>query len=337
MRINQKIHCKLSGLTIGNLEIETTAGAMPYLVQWSAGIAYHPVFSLETERLLTFAKQEWERLAKAAADTEVQESESQTLQVAYLAILHRLDSIKQDIPALPPLDIVSATMGRLFKLAYWKWHLESERFVFPTFHISKYNNNANFSNIGDYLNLCFDVRHDYESNVREFAEQAKLKAAERALLALKDEWLQPVSKRLLWQWVLPHIPDKWKPDAQGWLKTLFLGGGNAIIAFDKEEIDLADEIITASCPYDSGVMPAVRNRINSIRSTWAQHYEAFEIELADYAPTAGLFVNGVAVSAPHPGPEPTMADCGLVRSKFYIAHARWTIAKAAYIKNGGIL
>ncbi len=334
--LRHKIRCKFTGLVIGTLEIQTTAGAIPYLSHWNECVAYHSIFSLGTHKLLDFTRNEWKRLSNKEIESEISASEAENLCVAYLAVLHTLDCIKQDVPCVPPLVVVQSTISKLFNLAYWKWKLESERFKFPTLHISKFNHNDDFSNIDDYLELCFSIRTEYEKNVREAEEKEKIRAAEEAMIALNNTWVTPASKRVIWQWVRAHLPSEFESDAQGWLSTLFLGGSAAIIDFEKEDIALAEEIITASCPIGTGIMYAVRQRLKAIRAVWEEHHESYAVDLEDFADNANLFVNGVQVQAPHPGPEPVRSNFP-TNAGFLIANARWQIAKAAFVKQGGIL
>ena len=333
MLLRHVLRCELSGLAVGTLEVQTTAGALPYLNHWNKCVVRHPVFSLDDKRLFQFVKGEWERLAALAEDAEITEAESDILRVGYLAVLHTLDCVRQDVPALPSLAMVQTTMKQLFALAYWKYYLESERFSFPTYHISKYNTNIHFENLPEYLELCFEVRHDYEKKRHEAVEAEKIRQAEKLLIALNSTWVTPASKRLLWQWVKAHLPEQYKPDAEGWLSTLFLGASGAIIEFEQEDIQLAEEIIVSSCPTGTGVLKAVRERLAVIRSQWEQHHKAFEIDLEDFAPTARLFVNGEKVVAPDPGAEPKQSDFKNL-AQFLIAQAQWTIAKRAFDKGG---
>lgn len=335
--IHHKIRCKFSGLFVGDLSVRSTAGVLPYVSYWDKCIAYHPVFSLPTDKLLKFTEYEWKRLAQRAVDAEITQAESDILCVSFLAILHKLDSLKQDTQGLPPLSIVQGTIEKLFYLAAWKWHLESQKFAFPTLHISKNNNNADFSNINDYLDLCYERTKEYEHQLDDLQEQEQLKSAQRAAKALASEWVTPASKKTLWRWVRAHLPAQYEPDAQGWLSTLFLGGSAAIIDFTEEDIDLAEEIIVSACPGGNGIMFAVRSRLKAIRAAWDQHHKSFEIDMTDFAEHSNMFVNGEKVAAPHPGSEPLASEFAGNRGKFIIAHARWTIAKSAFLKSGGIL
>jgi hypothetical protein len=327
--LKHNIKCAYSGLQIGTLEVQTTAGIIPYLSHWEKCVAHHPVFAMNHGKLLQLVSDEWKRLAERASDFEVTEEESNILRVGFLAVLHALGSIKQDGPGLPSLATVCSQLPRLFHLAYWKYRLESNRFKFPMFHIARINMNERFENIGGYFDVCFDIKADYEKSVREAEEQEKVRIAEKAVIALNSSWATPVSKRLLWQWIKAHLPEKYAADAEGWLSTLFLGGSAAIIEFEEEDLELAEEIIVSSCPQGTGVLSAVRKRLEQVRSIWEQHNAAFSIDLEDFAGPK-LFVNGVEVATPHPGEEPTLQGCEYNRSKFMVAHAKWTIAKRAW-------
>ena len=331
MLLRHVIRCQYSGLPIGILEVQTTAGALPYLSHWHKALAYHPLFSLSTDRLLKFVKEEWDRLRKRAIDEEITEAESNILCCGFLAMLHNLDCIVQETPSLPPLAIVQTNINKLFALSYWKWHLESQRFTFPTLKISRFNKNDGFANIPDYLELCFQVKKDYETKVNTALEKAKIDSANKALALLADTWIAPPNKKVLWQWVRAHLPEKWSADAQGWMSTIFLGGNHAIWDFSEEEIDLMEEIITSECPVGNGIMYAVRQRMKSIREIWEQKHAAYEIDLGDYGVNNKLYVNGIPVAAPDPGPEPMQRDF-TSRAKYLVTHAKWSIAKAAWNK-----
>lgn len=330
MILTTTLRCGLSGLDIGQLEVITTAGALPYLSHWDKMQVRHPVFSLSPIKLFQFTKKEWDRLAKRAVDEELTTNESNILAVAYLACLHQLESIKQDQPTLPPLHIVQSTLNKVLALAYWKYTLDSKRFRFPTYHICQLNNNIDFKNIHDYLDLCFDVKDRYGEKMDELEEAAKIKAARDAMDALTREWISPISRKVLWKWVKHNLPVSYAADAEGWLSTLFLGGGTAIVEFNEEDLDLFEEIITCSCPAGTGIMKPVRERITQVWEIWKNHHRAFEIDLEDFAINNGLLVNGAQVLHPDPGEEPQAKQFNGNKASYYIAHAKWTIAKAAW-------
>lgn len=329
--VETKLHCVLSGLQIGTLQFMTTAGTAAYLSHWNGLVAKHPVFSMEYHKLFKFARHEWERLAQRAEDESISEAESDILRVTFLALLHSLGSIKQDDPGLPDLSTVQSNMEALLHLAGWKFYLESQRFQFPTLHICKFNRNQTLGNVKDYLDVCFELRKEYATKVRAKEEAAKVAIAEEAAKQLTSSWAKPVSKKLLWTWVQSHLPEKYKVDSQNWMATIFLGGKLAIVGWELEDIDLLEEIILSECPLGTGVMPAVRARLDEIRKIWKEYNSDFEFDLADFSDNAGMRVNGELVAEPDPGPEPQQSEF-TSKSQYYVARGKWFMAKAAFDK-----
>lgn len=323
-----QVRCKYSGVKIATIEILVTAGALPYFTQWNDTVAYHPLFALPFPRLTQVVKDEWNRLARLGLEEEIKDSEVQTLRVAYLALLHQLGSIKQEVAALPPLHIVQSTLPGVHSLASWKYFLESKRFRFPQLVISPRNNNTDFESIRDYLSLCFEIKEEYETKVSEAVEKEKLRQTEKALQALHGEWITPVNKKMLWRWIRAHLPEKYQADAEGWLGTIFLGSNKTVLEFTKEDILLAEEIIVSSCPAGTGVMFAVRKRLDALLRVWEQENEAWEIDWSKHEERP-QWVNAEKVPAKHPGEEPKAKDFAS-RAQFLQAHARWVIANKVY-------
>jgi hypothetical protein len=300
-RIDFQLKCKFSGLAIGSLSYMTVAGHMPYLSHWDKMVALHPVFSMPTHKLLAYVRGEWERLGSKAADEEISEAEASILQVGFLAVLHSFQSVQQEIPALPPLHIVQSHMSKLFALAYWHHYLESKRFKFPAYKINKLNENASFEYIHDYLEVCFSIKSDYEKNVREADEKAKAQSAEKAMAALRDSWIVPPSKKLLYKWIRAHLPAKYEAEAQGWMSTLFLGNDRTILDFDIDETELLEEIIVSECPAGTGIMKACRDRLAHILKVQRDNKEAFSVDFSDYlepTPEAKLIASQTGKALP---------------------------------------
>ena len=281
--ISFQLRCQLTGLQIGTLEYDTVAGHAPWFSHWNGMQARHPMFSLPRVKLLAFARSGWNRLAKASADGETTEKEDTILRVAFLAVLHSLGSVKQTLPGLPAIHIVQNNMNRLFALAYWHHYLDSKRFGFPEYRVSKINANADFLYVGDYLDVCFAIKEDYEKGINDLEEQERAQAAERALKQLRNSWVVPVSNKQLWKWVLANLPERYKADAMGWMGTIFCGTERSILAFDKDEHQLMQDIVLSNCPIGTGVMKAVETRLNAIMTIYNDHKEAFSVDLSSYA------------------------------------------------------
>lgn len=308
------LHCKFSGLYIGSLDYLVVAGHMPYLSHWDNMTALHPVFSFPRAKLLAFARSEWNRLSKPVADGEATESEGNMLRVCFLAVLHSLGSVKQDVPSLPPLEIVQDNMLPLFKLAFWHHYLDSKRFSFPEYKINKINANYKFDNIHHYIDACFKVKEDYDNGMDDLVEQEKLNAAEKALKALRNSWVTPVSNKQLWKWVTAHLPSKYQADASGWMSTLFLGSEKTILTYlgddtdAKQEIELLEHIILSECPPGTAILVAVRNRIEQIYTIYRDNKEAFTVDFADYEDSEPLQALRAASKAPESLVAPKPSD-----------------------------
>jgi hypothetical protein len=324
MIITHVIYCKRTGVKIGSLDLFITAGTLPYMSNWSETICLHPLFSLSYEKLSIFMQDEWNRLAQLSAEKDIGEDEAENLRVGYLALMYFLGDIKQEVPTLPPLHIVQNTLPGLHTLTAWRHFLESKKFAFPRIVLAKRNRNEHFENMHEYLLACFEVKEAYEKRIVEEVEKEKIRRAQEVLAAMNSIWVTPVSRRMLWRWVRAHLPEKYQPDAEGWLGTLFLGGSAAIVDFEKEDIELAEEIIVSSCPAGTGAMKLVRERLNKILEVWKQEHEAWEVDWESVGEKP-IFVNAKKVPLAHPGEEPK-PESFENRTKFVQAHARWTIA-----------
>jgi len=331
-QIHVKLRCNLSGLPLGELSFLTMAGTASYLSHWNELVAKHPVFSMDFTKLLKFTRSQWDRLAQGASDGTLREDEENILRVSFLATLHTLGTVQQDGPVLPPLDCVLTNMQSLLVLATWKHHMQTARMRWPKYHISTRNTNWNFENFRDYLQVCFDTRKSYENTLKLAEERAQVQAAEEAAAALAGSWANPVSKTVLWRWVQAHLPKQNQADGEGWMATLFLAKRPGTIhQFDFDELTMMRNIVEGECPNGTGVMFAVRARLDQIEAIWKAHYEDFSVELADYAPGAGLLVNGVKPCPPEPGDKPQMKDFS-TKTAYYLAEAGWSIAKRSWDK-----
>lgn len=319
--LTHTLRCKYSGVAIGTMEFMTCAGALPYLSHWNEMTAIHPIFSLNEGKLLAFTRSEWNRLAKAVADHEASHVEEQTLQVATLAVLHTLGGIIQEAPALPPIHTVQTELPRLFVLAYWKHYLDSRRFRFPEWKINKFNATDRFETLHYYLDACFQVKEDYERGVKEAVEKEKAAAAERALRMLRDSWIVPASKKALFRWVRAHLPERYEADGQGWMSTLFCGNDSTILDFDLDETQLMEDIIMGECPPGTGIMKAVLDRIQAIKTMQRNHTEAFTVDFESFLTpeqAAAKDTQKEVVALP----EPQLAQFA-TKAQYFKARALW--------------
>jgi hypothetical protein len=211
-------------------------------------------------------------------------------------------------------------MKKLIALAYWKHILNSKRFAFPLFKINRVNANTRFDNIDYYIDACFDMREAYDKGITELEELEKKKQADNALAKLRSSWVVPVSNRALWKWVRAHLPNKYEADAQGWMGTLFLGNEKTVCEFEADEVDLMDQIICSECPQGTGVLSAVRARIEAVKKMIVDRATAFDIDLTDFATTEEIAA-----------PEPNRKDFD-TEAKYIRARAIWWLGQQEKLK-----
>lgn len=316
------IYCQYSGTLLGSLNLITVAGHVPYLAQWKHTQAFHPLFSLESGALLKFAHNAWNNFCnlspEEATNVALTDRQEKILQVTALAILHSIAEVKQDTVWLPTIQETSSCWSSLMQLGHWKNYLESRRFKFPAIRISKFNKGIDLQ---AYLQDCWQVKKDYESKVREGVEQEKLRSAEMALVALRNDLVSkaPKSKKLLWRWFIAHIPSRYSRDTEGWMWDLFDAETEAEISeFTIADINLFEEIVLCEIPTGSSVSHAFLERLNHKRKILNNRFNTFEILVPDIVEKEKAAGNIAAE-------EPKLQDYPS-RVKWIIAHAKWKLA-----------
>jgi len=319
------LKCTLTGTPIGSLTLYQVAGVLPYLGLWRDSTAHHPIFAMPTHRLLAFARGEYQRLIKRSKDEEATEVEECTLRICFVAVLHTFGRVRQDAPAMPPIEVVQQWMPRLFKLAYWKHYLNSARFQFPEWRLNAVNANEKMQNVGYYIEACEELRRDYELGKKSLAEEAALRATEEAMKKLRSTWIAPVGKKALWKWCAAHLADsKYALDAQKWMGDLFLGSSRTILDWEDEKsqtleaIKLLQDYILDACPGGNIIMHAVQERIEEIRKLVLDHVEAFTVDLGEWARPELEVAD----------PEPQLTDFPS-KVHWIRAHAQWNLQKRA--------
>lgn len=314
--------CQHTGLMLGSLQVITVAGHVPFLSQWRETQALHPLFSLESGALLKFARNAWNNFCaltpEEASNASFTDRQEKILQVTALALLHSIADVKQDTHWLPTIQEVSSCWSSLLQLGHWKNYLESQRFRFPALRISKFNKGIDLQ---AYLQDCWKVKKDYESKVREGVEAEKLRSAEMALVALRNDLVTkaPKSKKLLWRWFLAHIPSRYSKDTDGWMWELFDAETESEVSeFTIADIDLFEEIVLCEIPTGSSVSHAFLERLSYKRKILTNRFQTFEI----LVPT---LISEQKAAGTISATEPVLSEYPS-KVKWMVAHAKWKLA-----------
>lgn len=318
--------CRYTGIRVATISAIKVAGHSPYISQWKETQALHPLFSLSLQSLLQFAGNSWADFCnltpEQAAETALVARKEQMLRVTALALLHNLSEVEQSVVWTPALTEVSACWSSLLPLAHWKNHLASTRFSFPTLRVSA--NNQSSIDLQAYLQACWRVKKDYEGKVRELDEQAKLAAAEAALVSIRSETLRqfPRSKKLLWRWYCINMPKRYAKDLDTWMWELYdAETDEEVSAFTIADIDLFEEITLCNIPTGTSISHAFLERIANKRKMLETKYTTFEILVPNAIiaeQEAGLISDAEPVASSYPS-----------KVAFMIAHAKWKLSRPA--------
>lgn len=338
------IYCARTGVAIATMELIQQAGKLPYLSQWKDSIALHPLFSLSQATLLNWTRKNWNQLFRSQAADHVTELQKQQFSIAFIAILHSLNCIDQQVPALPNFHTVNANMQRLLELAYWYNYLDSKRFKFPTLRINRTNANAALHDIGTYFDICDSVRHDWETTKEAKFEDAKLEAARRAEKAVRGSHVKAISKKALWNWFLSSLsasnskkyslPEwmEWKEDSA----KLWLANENQQLQYSIDDVDAIEEVFILDCTLGTTVSHAFTQELAKIRSNIDNHNKVFDIDwmATMQSGTRRVDAEGNVIGSSNlaenppedPGMEPKINEF-LSRTDYIRAKAKWDVRK----------
>lgn len=320
--------CSRTGITVGSFSTITVAGHAPLLGQWKDTQVLHPLFSLNQVALLQFARNTWLRFCalspEETQDATVVSEQEKLLRVSALAMLHNLSDVQQDVPWLPSWVDVSNNWQSLIALSYWKAYLDSTRFRFPTFRLSKLVPSLE---LNSYLKICWAKKKEYETvvnaNIADAKEKLKAEMAEKAMVAIRDEIAgkKPLSIKILWRWLEQQMPRRYDRDMQGWMWDLFSATEKDISDFTVRDVELWEEIFLSEVPLGSTISHAVLEVIRGKHKLLTNHYQTYEIIIPESI-TAGVASGEIQASAP----EPKLADYPS-KTKWLIAVAKWKLAQ----------
>lgn len=321
--------CRYTGIRVATINAIKVAGHAPYISQWKDTQTLHPLMSLSLQALLQFAGNSWADFCnlsqEQAAETALVAQKEQMLRITALALLHKLSDVEQSVVWMPALTEVSSCWSSLLPLAHWKNHLASSRFSFPTLRVSA--NNQSSIDLQAYLQACWRVKKDYEGKVRELDEQAKLQAAEAALVSIRSEALRqfPRSKKLLWRWFCINMPKRYAKDLDDWMWEIYdAETDDEVSQFTIADIDLFEEITLCNIPTGTSISHAFLERIANKRKMLETKYTTFEILVPDAIiaeQAAGLIADTEPVASNFPS-----------KVAFMIAHAKWKLSRPSTLE-----
>lgn len=174
----------------------------------------------------------------------------------FLGTFYHLSKPKLSIAGLPSLELVEEFTPNLVKLADHK--LRIPKLVFPEVHISKENN---FDQLGDLI-LTFE---DFLNPRLEELKEQEIKFQNilldtRNFVSLGGD----IPRAKLWKWIQSLLlSTPYRNDL--WIGQIFLAKSDKeLLIWDRDEIQLAIEVISSSLPLGTGLSPQVNKRLDQL-------------------------------------------------------------------------
>jgi hypothetical protein len=306
-----KLHCKLSGVPLGTFYPQTKSavagGGSPYVKNWNQQTMLHPVFSMSFIDCLGRARAVWDHEKSGSRNYS-----PQFKSLLFLALIHHVGNVRQDIPALPEDKLVASEFGHLIELLSWKHETGSARLTFPSLRIPKAPNP--FGMIPSWLAACEVCKEDYENVVRVRQREAKQKASELALRNIKRSMYQDISLVRLWNWVEAQS-DSFKMAENADLKLLFFADENKIQNWEQSDIEELEEFVAVNCELGNSISHEVMKRIKILKGWLSIYTDTFTVTVEDEEKFSS-----------HSGqPEPQVKDYPN-RAAYLVNLARWKLA-----------
>ena len=336
--ITRTIFCRYSGVVLGQLEVKILEGHMPYLEAHEDAIYLHPFYRMSAQVLM---KKLEDCLHQAQEIGWVQtDKEKERLQLLTSAIMHALCCIKQDTACLPKYEYAVASAGRLLGLAKWFFFISSQRLEFPTYSISKRNENLDWNNFRYWLDSAYEIRDEWSKNSRRLELDAQKRATELSLIEIRSESYRRVDTRKVWNWIQLQLAGNLAPGRIETFKNLFLDGDLEAHEWTVDDVEDLKIALVQHCDIGNEIMHFINKRLDGIRGLIQDFYTGFtlltktgakyeeEEKTAEEVAFLGEFDKKAAALETLP-PQPQRKDFTTL-GLFLKAEAQWRILKKRF-------
>lgn len=273
--ITKTIFCKNSGVVLANLEMKILEGHLPYLEYHTDALYLHPLYRMSSTVLI---KKLEDALHQAQGNGWVLiDQEKLRLRLLTSAMMHAFQCIKQVEPCLPRFDIAAGSAGRLLGLAKWFYYISSQRMSFPTYSVSRRNDNMEWQNFKHWVDSAYEVRQEWANQSRELKREDELRSRSAALVEIKSEHIRRVDVNKVWRWVELQLEPAIAAGTLVTWKDLFLNGDLNPVDWTADDVDDLRIAITNYCDTGNEVMFFVQSRLKAIRTMIAEFFSTFTI------------------------------------------------------------
>jgi hypothetical protein len=333
--ITRTIYCQNSGVVLGNLEVKIFEGQLAYLEAHSDALYLHPFYRLNSIVLIKkledclhrFQEQGW--LGS--------HPEQLRLRLLTSAMMFNLDSIKQSQTSLPSFAVAAASAGRLLGISKWFFYVSSQRLAFPTYSVSKLNDNLEWQNFKHWIDSAYQIRQDWSSKSKELKRDAEQKAMSESLREIKSEHYRRIDTKKVWNWIWLQLEDKIHSGRIETFKNLFLNGDVEAHEWIIDDVDDLREATLLHCDTGNEIMFFIKKRLDGIAALVRDFYSSFTIVSrissenfgteGGHTPEEALFFSefDIRAQALEAMPEPPKREDFTSLGLFLKAQAQWNI------------
>lgn len=347
------ISCPRSGLPLASVTALCAHG-WPLLSSFQTTLL-HPIYGFPLEKLIVKLDTDL-RMAEQIEWCSL-DSEQTEIRLTMSAIMYALDAIwlppveathlwKQLEPSLPAWAVAIGTGSRLVKLANWYHYATSKRLSFPSYRLSRQNNNLDWQNFATWLDDAFEIKTQWEAGKDKLAHDEELRRRSAALLEVKAEHIyKRIDFNKVWNWVDIQMKQdpKYPAGRRETFKTIFMRGEHAPEEWTIDDIEDVEFAILETCDMGNEISFFINNRLRQIKAVITDFYSSFTllssvsnqgldaldaVTPAEQAATSAFFTSFDKRAAELDTlPEAPKRESFASYAKFLQAQAQWNILK----------
>ena len=279
------IYCNRSGLPLLDLTPLNGLG-WPILNHPALKAIIHPIYEADMNVLISNMRAEIQAAENHAWMLE--DAELRKISLLMSALMYKLELIwippfesqGKNPPSLPNAAITVGCATRLYDLASWYWHVTSKRMVFPSYRISKMNNNLSWQNFPSWLNDAFEVRKVWASKKDIMAADAQKRLSDEAIKTVKaDSIYKRIDTRKVWNWIDLQLAEnpRYPAGRRETFKNLFLSGELSPEDWITDDVEDLQFAIADCCDIGNEISFFINKRLNGIKAVITDFYSSFTL------------------------------------------------------------
>jgi hypothetical protein len=273
--IKRTIFCQNSGVPLATLDVLIFEGHLAFLEVHEAALYLHPFYRLSTGVLL----KKLEDALNSAQDSGwvLIASEQKRLQLLTSATMFSLGVVNQESPTLPSFPVAAASASRLFALSKFFFAVQSEKLSFPSYHVTKKNENLQWENLKHWLDSAFEVKDAWSKQSKNLEIAEKQRAYSDSLREINSETYRRIDTRKVWKWVEMQVLLQYPAGRVKTFESLFMNGDLEPHEWTVDDVEDLKVAILETCDIGNTITFFINKRLNGILALIRDFYSSFTL------------------------------------------------------------